>query len=178
MAPNILRLLAAMGLAGVFASSPALSDPLPGFGAPSKTPCWRCETSGTLRQKAAIPLPEHAIYLDFGNGVFWKNSQTILVDLDSAEVSVYRFPPDQDRPTKLQLVGKTALSPERVSDLLQKAAAIWNPPVPKLPPAMAPDVFETVYVVDGPTMASWMRGTANPAWYVALADAIRTAAAP
>jgi hypothetical protein len=178
MAANKLRWLAAITSAVVFASSPALSDPLPGFGAPSDTPCWRCEPSGTLRLKTDIPLPEHAIFLDFETGELWKNSQTILVDLDSAEVLVYRFPPDQDRPTKLQLVSKNTLSPERLSDLLQKAAASWNPPVPKLPPATIPDISETVYVVDGSTMASWMRGTSSPVWYVALTEAIRNSVSP
>jgi hypothetical protein len=66
----------------------------PGFGPMAKNKRWRCEASRSLRQQASFPVPEHAAVLDMGNGPFWRNPRTWVVDLGSAEVLLYRYPPD------------------------------------------------------------------------------------
>jgi hypothetical protein len=146
-------------LAGAFAAlapyPPALAEELPQFGLADQTKCRVCEPALNLTKSVSVPMPEHAIVLDFGNGVFWRNDRLVVVDLDRAEARTYRFPAEEQQPTKLVLVGMKSLTPDVMRDLVRKANLVWNPPPLEGPPPLpVPDVFETVYVVNGPVMAA------------------------
>jgi hypothetical protein len=168
-------LVGAFGAFAAIAAAPhALSAPLEGFGLTSHGRCRLCEPSLNLKKNVTVAIPEHAIVLDFGNGAFWRNDPLVVVDLDQAEARTYRFPPEEQQPTKLTLVGTKAISSDVMRNLISKANVIWAPPPLQGPPRLhVTDVFETVYVVNGPVMASWLGGSDDPAWFVVLKEAIR-----
>lgn len=167
-------LVAAMAaLAGLAPRPRVLAAELLRFGPPSPTRCRVCESSSRLTGSLSVKIPAHAIVLDFGNGIFWRNSRLVVVDLDRAEAQTYRFEPKASRPTTLALLGTRALTQAVIRDLVRKTRLIWSPPLLRTPPMPIPDVFETVYVVDGPVMAQWMGGENDPGWYSALKNAIR-----
>jgi hypothetical protein len=125
-----------------------------------------------------VAIPAHGILLDLGNGVFWRNERVIVVDLDAAQARTYRFAAKDQEPTKLVLVGTNALSADKVQDLIRKANLVWSPPPPDGPPPRpVPDVFETLFVVNGPTTARWQGGPNDPEWIATLKKAIRAVGA-
>jgi hypothetical protein len=171
-----MRALAAAIL--IAAIGPANAADLSDFGPGAKCPA--CEASQSLHQSFSVPIPEHAIVLDSGNGVFWQNSRLIVVDLDAGETRTYQFPRDKDGPTALRLGARQSLAPEKLQDLVAKANNVWNPPASKPPKVimMRTDIFETLYVVNGARMARWTSIPGDPAWYAALTEAVRNSEAP
>ena len=160
--------------ASLAAATHALSASLEGFGPAGQAACRLCEASSNLREKVTGSIPQHAIVLDFGNGVFWRNNRLIVIDLDHAVARTYRFPPEDQSPTTLSLMASRSLSADVVRGLTDKANVIWSPPLRQGPPPLpVPDRFETVYVVNGPVMATWLGGSNDPSWAAALTDAIR-----
>lgn len=142
--------------------------------------CSQCESSTELRQSVGIPLPANALVYDFGNGPFWRNSYLVVIDLDRGEALTYRNPPDKETPSSLQLAGQERISPRDLDALRAMARVAWNPPVERPVKAVpAPtDMFETIYVLRGPTMARAVSLGNGPRWFAELLDKIVRVARP
>jgi hypothetical protein len=144
-------------------------SPLAGFGAP-KSKCRTCESSKDFRANFSFPIPAHAIVFDFSNGVFWKNSRLLVVDLDGAEAITYRYPPEADRPTNLEIAGRRSIPADQIRELIGKANVVWNPPIPKQLGQMRTDTFQTLYVIDGSVLGKWLEMGGGAKWFVELRE--------
>jgi hypothetical protein len=149
---------------------PGFGHPRPGFGHPPKAKCRTCESAKELRTQTDFLVPDHGIIFDFSNGVFWRNSRLLVVDLDGAEAVTYRMPPEADHPTKLVVSGRRAIPNEELSELVRMAGMVWNPPISeKLEPPHT-DTFQELDVVDGPIVGKWLEMGGGALWFVKLRE--------
>lgn len=156
----------ALGLALLTGLSAArAADPSADFGV-HRSECRLCVPSDGFRRRADFPVPRRAIIFDFSNGVFWKNSRLLVVDVDREEAATYRFPPNADHPTRLELLERRSMPGE----LIRMANVTWNPPRATAMEPMRTDTFQTLYVVDGSIMAESLEVGGGAPWFTELRD--------
>ena len=101
-----------------------------------------------------------------------------MVDLDRAEAITYRYPPEADQPTKLEIAGRRSISAEQIRELIGRTNVVWNPPIPKHLGQMRTDTFQTLYVLDDAVLGKWLEVGGGAKWFVGLREELSGLLAP